>query len=285
MPSAVGNPFANRIDLRRAAGLIGVLTVVMSSVLGVTGSAVAGAQEPERISVEDPAQQLVERFAPIIMMKEQEEECDTDGEQYLPTSVEIVLDNPEVALRQVGPGDPVVTWAPGAADLIGLGEGFFLDFPGSSLSPGCISNATSASTSAISPPRSTPTSCSRRTHPTSSCVQYWIYWYYNDWNNKHESDWEGISLLFEASSIEEALASEPSRSGLLTARRWRAGGVAGRQAGARGRPPGRLLVSGIARQLLRIGGLPGQRSLGRVRVRQHDRPSERVAPEVVLLPD
>ncbi len=40
-------------------------------------------------------------------------------------------------------------------------------------------------------------------------VQYWIYWYYNDWNNKHESDWEGITLKFEASSVEEALAGEP----------------------------------------------------------------------------
>jgi hypothetical protein len=40
-------------------------------------------------------------------------------------------------------------------------------------------------------------------------MQYWFYWYYNDWNNKHESDWEGITLQFDASSIEEALAGEP----------------------------------------------------------------------------
>ena len=46
-------------------------------------------------------------------------------------------------------------------------------------------------------------------HPDLLAVQYWTFWYYNDWNNKHESDWEGIQVLFEASSIEEALVSEP----------------------------------------------------------------------------
>ena len=45
--------------------------------------------------------------------------------------------------------------------------------------------------------------------PATVFLQYWTYWYYNDWNNKHESDWEGINLMFEASSVEEALASEP----------------------------------------------------------------------------
>ena len=60
-----------------------------------------------------------------------------------------------------------------------------------------------------SPPWCTPTSCSRHDEPDLLAVQYWLYWYYNDWNNKHESDWEFIQILFPASSVDEALEVEP----------------------------------------------------------------------------
>jgi hypothetical protein len=40
-------------------------------------------------------------------------------------------------------------------------------------------------------------------------VQYWFYWYFNDWNNKHESDWEGHHAPVPAASVEEALAGQP----------------------------------------------------------------------------
>lgn len=74
----------------------------------------------------------------MIVLKTQKEACDPNGEPYGPTAVEIVLGNPEVLLRQVGSGNPVVMGAPGPADLHELGEGFFLNFAGSSLEPGSI---------------------------------------------------------------------------------------------------------------------------------------------------
>ena len=40
-------------------------------------------------------------------------------------------------------------------------------------------------------------------------MQYWLFWYYNDWNNKHEGDWEFVQLLFPASTVAEALATDP----------------------------------------------------------------------------
>jgi hypothetical protein len=49
--------------------------------------------------------------------------------------------------------------------------------------------------------------------PNAVYLQYWLYWYYNDWNNTHESDWEGITLRFEASSVAEALRSQPVEVG------------------------------------------------------------------------
>ena len=147
------------------------------------------------------------------MVKQQSEDCDNDGEPYGPTAVDIVLDNPEVALRQVGRDDPIVTWAPSAADLSDLGEGFFLDFPGSSLSPECIYERDFNKYTADEPATVYAHIVQPSDAPDRLVVQYWTYWYYNDWNNKHESDWEGISLLFEASSIDEALASTPIEIG------------------------------------------------------------------------
>ena len=182
-----------------------LVTLIATLLLGTNGSGVH--------AQDTAAQRLVERFAPIMMLKEQSQDCDADGESYGPTAADIVLDNPEVALRQVGRDDPVVTWAPGARDLIGLGEGFFLDFPGSSLAPDCIyerdfnryadDEQSTVYAHIVQPPEA----------PDKLVVQYWTYWYYNDWNNKHESDWEGISLLFDAASIDEALASTPTEVG------------------------------------------------------------------------
>lgn len=191
----------------------GVVATILTTLAVGTSGTIVEARDAEPADAESAAQQLVERFAPIIMVKEQSDSCDTEGEPYLPTSVDVVLDNPEVALRQVGRGDVVMTWAPSARDLAGLGEGFFIDFPGSSLTPGCIYERDFEKYSADD----TATIYAHIVQPDDApdhlVVQYWFYWYYNDWNNKHESDWEGISLLFEASSVDAALASAPVEVG------------------------------------------------------------------------
>jgi hypothetical protein len=193
--------------MRRALALVVLVAVFVGGPAAPVraGEPVAPRQTPEG----DVAQQLAERFAPIIMLKQQSEDCDPDGEPYSPSLVDIVLDNPEVALRQVGNSDPVFMRAPGAADLFGLNQGFYIDFPGSALSPGCVyerdfwkyTGDQSAAVYAhiVQDPRGRD----------QLFLQYWFYWYFNDWNNKHESDWEGITLQFQASSIEEALAGEP----------------------------------------------------------------------------
>ena len=81
----------------------------------------------------DAARELAERHAPIVMLKEQSGPCDTEGEAFAPTSVDLVLGNDDVLLRQAGTGDPVVRRAPTASDLFGRGDGFFLDFNGLSV--------------------------------------------------------------------------------------------------------------------------------------------------------
>ena len=194
---------------RVAAGLaIGAIAALTVAGL-VAAPAEAGAPRQDGSDVGEAERQLAERFAPVMMLKDQEEPCDLDGEPFAPTRVDIVLDNPQVALRQLGRENPTVTRAPGAADLYGLGEGFFLDFPGDSLRPGCIYEHDFQTYAADVPVTVYAHVVQQPDEPDLVFVQYWFYWYYNDWNNKHESDWEGITLKFEASSVEEALASEP----------------------------------------------------------------------------
>jgi hypothetical protein len=195
--------------MRNVAARIAIAAVCVLVATGIAaGPAHADAPRQDDAPTGD-AQRLAERFAPIIMLKAQVDDCDPDGEPYGPTSVEIVLGNPEVALRQVGGGDPVVMRAPLGSDLIGLGEGFFLDFPGDSLEPGCVYERDFDKYAADVPATVYAHVVQQPDEPDLLFVQYWFYWYYNDWNNKHESDWEGITLQFEAASVAEALESEP----------------------------------------------------------------------------
>jgi hypothetical protein len=46
-------------------------------------------------------------------------------------------------------------------------------------------------------------------HPGMIALQYWFWWVFNDWNDRHEGDWEMIQLLFEADTAQEALAASP----------------------------------------------------------------------------
>ena len=164
---------------------------------------------PSASAQADPAQELADRYAPIVMIKTQDAECDTGGEQYAPTSVDIVLDNDQILLRQLGTDNPVMTAGPGAGDLFGLGEGFYLDFPGDALDPGCIYERDFRDYSEGRRALVYAHIARQDDEPDQLALQYWFYWYYNDWNNKHESDWEGIQLLFDVGTVQEALATDP----------------------------------------------------------------------------
>ncbi len=163
-----------------------------------------------------PAQELVDRYAPIVALKEQEGECGTafaTGEPWRPTSVQIVLGNPEVMLRGPGAGSPVVTTAPTAADLYRKGDGYFLDFPGNPLSPGCAYEADGKAFAEGTPSLAYAHIATEEGVPGKLALEYWLYYYFNDFNNKHESDWEGIQLVFDANTVEQALLTEPVEVG------------------------------------------------------------------------
>jgi len=199
---------------RKRGVLIGLLVVALlasppppASASGTSDAAVGAA----RTQTTPAAEELAQRYAPIVYLKEQEEDCDSNGEAYAPVEVEIVLDKPAVALMlATDDGDELVMEAPSASDLYDKGEGYYLDYPGDPRQPGCNYER---DFKARSPDYANVAYASIRTEPGHSeiALQYWFFFYFNDWNNTHEADWEMIQLVFEAGTVEEALQQEPTR--------------------------------------------------------------------------
>ena len=157
-------------------------------------------------------QRLAEKFAPIVYLKEQDEDCDSNGEPYDPAPVELVLDNPVVTLRRTTDGreELIVTEAPTSADLFDKPDGYFLDYPGNPRRPRC-SYEQDYKLLRDEYPRVAYAHIQREPGFAGLVLQYWFFYYFNDWNNTHEGDWELIQLIFGAETVEEALQQDPVR--------------------------------------------------------------------------
>ena len=155
-------------------------------------------------------EELAAKYAPIVYLREQQEECDSGGEAYDPASVEIVLDNPAVTLRRDARGRPVEVESPGAKDLFDKDINFFLDFPGDPRLPGCTYEKDYRELRGDHPSLAYAHIV---TEPGFSglALQYWFFYYFNDWNNNHEGDWEMIQIAFDADTAAGALQQEPAR--------------------------------------------------------------------------
>ncbi len=168
-----------------------------------------------------PEQRLAERYAPILMLKvNSNPPCSTSGEQYFPAPVDIVLGNPEVKLMRAetkkGGKTELVKTGPTREDITGLGVDsdlevdYYLDQPGSPYRPRCRYARDSQRLTRGRRPV-TYAHIAREPGRTGIALQYWFYYWFNHFNDLHESDWEMIQLAFDAGTIGEALARGPSR--------------------------------------------------------------------------
>jgi hypothetical protein len=153
------------------------------------------------------ALRLAQRYAPIVMLKAQKKPCGK-GEAFRPSAVDVVLGNPDVLLRD-GRGR-VVAKGPTAATLYGKPADFHLDLPGNPLHPGCGFERDFGRWSAGQP---AVTYAHVATERGRLAVQYWLYYTFNDFNDKHESDWEFVQVVFAAGSVREALGVAPVEVG------------------------------------------------------------------------
>ncbi|HEY4779750.1 MAG TPA: hypothetical protein VIH47_09180 [Solirubrobacterales bacterium] len=194
---------------------LGLATIALLC-LPAASAAAAPVDAKDSVLVPDPAaQKLAETYAPIAMLREQQEPpCDTSAEQYQPTSVGSVLGNPTVTLThtnlQTGRLEDV-TKAPTANDIAGLPDGYYLDLEGKALGDTCIyARAFEKLVAEGKAPAIVYAHIAREPNHSGFVLQYWFFWYFNQFNDLHEGDWEGMQLSFESETTTEALREEPS---------------------------------------------------------------------------
>jgi len=156
--------------------------------------------------------ELARRYAPVVRLVQQNEPCH-HGEAFVPTNVNLVLGNPDVAFR--GPWDRtnLIKVAPTAQDLSkGLFD-YHLDFPGRAVAPGCVHDEWSRRLNRGQAPVVYARVVGDPGHPGKLALQYWLFYVFNDFNDKHEGDWEMVQLDFDAPSAGQALRTKPALVG------------------------------------------------------------------------
>jgi hypothetical protein len=166
------------------------------------------------LPAEAAARKLAEKYVPITeLRKETDPPCDTSEEQYQPTSVDTVLGNPTVLLQHAAEGAPLTTVrkAPTTAQIAGLGEGWYLNLEGTALGDTCVyARAFKKLIEEGKAPAVTYAHIAREAGHPGFALQYWFFWYFNQFNDLHEGDWEGMQITFEAETPAAALKEEPS---------------------------------------------------------------------------
>jgi hypothetical protein len=154
---------------------------------------------------------LADLHAPIVRIVEQTEECG-HGEPFVPTNVDLLFDEPTVALR--GPWNPtdLVKIAPSAKDVVGRWE-YHLDFPGDPLEAGCDYERWAKRLTAGTEPVVYAHVVTEAGRPGKVALQYWLFYPFNDFNNTHEGDWEMVQLNFDATDAADALRRDPVEVG------------------------------------------------------------------------
>jgi hypothetical protein len=152
---------------------------------------------------------LAEKHAPVVRLVEQDDQCG-HGEPYVPIDVARLLGNNEVVFR--GPWDTVnvVKVAPTEAELDASRVDYHLDFPGNPLDPGCDYERFGRRALADSLPTTYARVVTEAGKAGRLALQYWFFYVFNDWNNKHEGDWEMVQLVFDADDASDALTKAPS---------------------------------------------------------------------------
>jgi hypothetical protein len=172
----------------------------------------AAVAKPTIAHAASPKTELARRYAPVVRLVEQTRPCG-HGEPYTPTNVSLVLGNPDVALRGPWGGAGVVKVAPTGADLAhGLWD-YHLDFPGDALNPGCSYDQWSHRLNRNHSPVTYARVVTDRGYPGELALQYWFFYAFNDFNDKHEGDWEMIQLDFDTAKAAKALRMTPALVG------------------------------------------------------------------------
>jgi hypothetical protein len=183
-----------------------LLGCVIAGSLAATATASGAVTPAER--------QLAERYAPIQMLKVNNDlPCGSGGEQYAPTTVDVTLGNHQVKLELVQKGQKKQVIKSGATpeDISGLSGDYYLNQPGVPYRPGC-KYARDSLKLTKDRPHVTYAHYAREEGRPGIALQYFFYYWFNDFNDLHESDWEMIQLAWDdANTPEQALSRPPTQ--------------------------------------------------------------------------
>jgi hypothetical protein len=158
-----------------------------------------------------PEEDLAAKYSPVVRLVDQPEECGP-GEPYIPTDVDVLFDEPTVALRGPWNRTDLVKIGPEATDLDNRYE-YHLDYPGDPLNAGCDYEKWARRLTKTSRPTVYAHVATDPGYPGKLALQYWFFYPFNDFNNTHEGDWEMTQLVFDAADATEALAEDPVEIG------------------------------------------------------------------------
>ena len=185
-------------------GLWGKVTLVGVAVAALLG----GATHPAAATDRSDAAALIDTYLPLLRVVAQPVPCGP-GEPYRVMRADSVL-----GVDGIGRDGVVLTGegrqvdAPTEADLPDPGDDtWHLDLPGNALRPACDYEELFEAW------KTEPTVYARVAtedgRPGELVVQYWFFYLYNDWNDRHEGDWEMIQVHFRAADVAEALVVGP----------------------------------------------------------------------------
>ncbi|HEY2372709.1 MAG TPA: hypothetical protein VGH82_09175 [Gaiellaceae bacterium] len=178
----------------------------------VAALAVAALALARGAAASTPEAQLAERYAPVLELPTDVYGCES-GAPFVPVNVNVLLPNEEIVLRGPWNSVNVVKFAPTVHDLTPARVDFHLDFPGNALNPGCTYVDWQKRLDAKGKPTTYAHVATDRAYPGQLALQFWFFYVFNDFNNKHEGDWEMIQLDFDAPTAKAALSTPPTLIG------------------------------------------------------------------------
>ena len=146
------------------------------------------------------AVKLAEKFCPAIYLDGETE----DSENYDPDPVQLMVD--QSLLRELD--NPGFSEKPSIADLQKWAqEHYYLDVM--NLNPKKNSDKDYKTAYDNIKANYNPTVYARvKECPDCTVIQYWLFYYFNDWRNFHEGDWELVQLNFPGLTARELLEKE-----------------------------------------------------------------------------
>ncbi|MEI6400598.1 MAG: hypothetical protein WCP59_00285 [Actinomycetota bacterium] len=188
-----------------ALGLVvGAIAALLVPVVAQPAAAVVPPTERSDVAGGDgdAAGELAALHTPLLRVQQQLVACGP-GEPYRVMAVDALFGREGVVLRT--PAGTVK--APTEAELADSAGDWYLDIPGNALSPGC--SYEQLFDQWRTPPVIYAHVFSDPDDPATLVLQYWFFYLYNDWNDRHEGDWEMIQLFFDAPDARSAIGTEP----------------------------------------------------------------------------